>query len=198
MPNNPLRALWRLAVLGLLAVGLLAVWEQIRSVGWLARFTRQPTQTAHSLVLERVTALGKLELVRYTFKDIVEHEEVNTLLPNARAVLIVEGEAVGCIDLTRLGPADLVAHDDSLTLWLPTPEVCTWKINHERSRVYDTAFTFLNEAQLVSDAYRQAERQVHSAALQSGLLNQTRKQAVVLLRPLLSQFSERKIGIRVR
>ena len=198
MSNNPFTTLWRLVLLGLLAVGLLAVWEQVRGVPWLARFTRQPAQTAHSQVLERVVALGKLELVRYTFKDIVEHEQVNTLLPNARAVLIVEGEAVGCIDLARLRPADLVTHGDSLTLWLPAPEVCSWKINHERSRVYDTAYTFLNEAQLVSDAYRQAERQVRSAALQSGLLTQTRRNAIALLQPLLSRLTDRKVGIAVR
>lgn len=188
----------RLGVLALLVVGLLAVWEQIRGAAWLARFTRQPDKTTHSTVLERVTALGRLELVRYTFKDIVEHEQVNTLLPNARAVLIVEGEAVGCIDLTAMKPTDIQTSGDSLTVTLPAPELCTWKINHERSRVYDTDYTFLNEAQLVSDAYRQAERQVRASAMNSGILNQTRRNAVLLLRPMLSAMTGRHVGVVVR
>ena len=188
----------RLGVLILLVVGLLAVWEKIRGAAWLTRFTRQPDKTTHSTVLERVTALGRLELVRYTFKDIVEHEQVNTLLPNARAVLIVEGEAVGCIDLTAMKPTDIQTSGDSLTVTLPAPELCTWKINHERSRVYDTDYTFLNEAQLVSDAYRQAERQVRASAMNSGILNQTRRNAVLLLRPMLSAMTGRPVRVVVR
>lgn len=188
----------RLGLLGLLVVGLLAVWEQVRTASWLSRFTRQPDQTSHSIVLERVTALGKLELVRYTFKDIVEHEQANRLLPNARAVLIVEGEAVGCIDLTKLKPTDLKTVGDSLLVQLPAPELCTWKINHDRSRVYDTDYTFLNEAQLVSDAYRQAERQVRASAMQSGILDQTRHNAVTLLQPMLTQLTGKPVGIKVK
>ncbi|MEZ0540453.1 DUF4230 domain-containing protein [Fibrella arboris] len=187
----------RLVLVGLLAVGLLAVWEQVRTAPWLARFTRQPDQTSHSIVLERVTALGKLELVCYTFKDIVEHEQVNRLLPNSQAVLIIEGEAVGCIDLTRLKLADIQTKGDSVLVQLPAPELCTWKINHDRSRVYDTNYTFLNEAQLVSDAYRQAERQVRASAMQSGILDQTRRHAITLLQPMLTQLTGRPVGVRV-
>ena len=188
----------RLALWGLLVVGLVAVWEQVRTAAWLSRFTRQPDQTTHSVVLERVVALGKLELVRYTFKDIVEHEQANMLLPNSRAVLIVEGEAVGCIDLSRLKPADIETDGDSLTVQLPAPELCSWKINHERSRVYDTNYTFLNEAQLVSEAYRQAERQVRASAMQSGIMNQTRRNAMTLLQPMLTQLTGKPVRISVR
>ena len=188
----------RLGLLGLLIVSLLAVWEQIRTAAWLSRFTRQPDQTNHSVLLERVTALGKLELVRYTFKDIVEHEQANRLLPNSSAVLIVEGEAVGCIDLTKLKPEDIATDGDSLIVELPAPELCTWKINHERSRVYDTHYTFLNEAQLVSEAYRQAERQVRVSAMQSGIMSQTRRNAVTLLQPMLTQLTGKPVRIEVK
>lgn len=188
----------RLALWVIVLAGFLAIWEQVRAASWLSRFTRQPDKTTHSVVLERVVALGKLELVRYTFKDIVEHEQANLLLPNSRAVLIVEGEAVGCIDLTKLRPADVVTEGDSLLVRLPAPELCTWKINHERSRVYDTNYTFLNEAQLVSDAYRQAERQVRASAMQSGILDQTRRNAVTLLQPILAQLTGKPVSVRVK
>ena len=188
----------RLALWVIVLAGFLAIWEQVRAASWLSRFTRQPDKTTHSVVLERVVALGKLELVRYTFKDIVEHEQANLLLPNSRAVLIVEGEAVGCIDLTKLRPTDVVTEGDSLLVRLPAPELCTWKINHERSRVYDTNYTFLNEAQLVSDAYRQAERQVRASAMQSGILDQTRRNAVTLLQPILAQLTGKPVSVRVK
>jgi hypothetical protein len=184
----------RLLVLILLLVGLIAIWEQIRGSSVLSRF-RRGNNTAKSIVLKEVTALGKLELVRYTFKDIVEHEQPNTFLPNANAVLIVEGEAMGCLDLTKISPADITIEDDSVTIRLPKPELCGWKINHDRSRVYDTRFSFLNETQLVSDAYRQAERQIRQSALNGGILQQTRQNASRMLQPLLTRLSGRRVGL---
>lgn len=187
----------RLFVLILLVAGLIAIWEQIRGSDTLSRF-RRGDNTAQSIVLKEITALGKLELVRYTFKDIVEHEQLNTFLPNANAVLIVEGEATGCIDLTKISSADITTNDDSVTVRLPDPELCGWKINHNRSRVYDTRFAFLDDAQLVSDAYRQAERQIRQSALNGGILVQTRQNADRMLRPLLSRLSGRRVGLVFR
>lgn len=191
-----LTALLRLFVIALLVAGLIAIWEQIRGSDALSRFRR--SDTTQSVVLKEITALGKLELVRYTFRDIVEHEQANLFLPNANAVLIVEGEATGCLDLTRIGPADIETDGDSVTVSLPQPELCGWKINHDRSRVYDTRFSFPNESQLVSDAYRQAEHQIRQSALNSGILRQTQQNAGQLLRPLLERISGKKVGLTFR
>ena len=184
----------RLFFLFLLVAGLIAVWEQIRGADILSRF-RRGNDATNTLMLREVTALGKLELVKYTFKDIVDYEKPNTFLPNANAVLIVEGEAIGCIDLSRVTPADIVTTGDSVTINLPKPEICGWKINHDRSRVYDTRFSFLNESQLVSDAYRQAERQIRQSALNGGILEQTRQNADKMLQPLLSRLSGRHVSL---
>lgn len=185
---------FRFVIIALIVAGLIAVWEQIRGINALSRF-RRDDQAIQGIVLKEVMALGKLELVKYTFKDIVEHEQVNTFLPNANAVLIVEGEATGCIDLTQLKTADVTAHGDSITVQLPKPELCGWKINHDRSRVYDTHYSFLNESQLVSNAYQQAERQIRQSALNGGILDQTRHNADQMLRPLLERVSSRKVRL---
>lgn len=192
-----LNALLRLFLIALFVAGLLAIWEQIRGMDMLSRFRRGDT-TTQSVVLKEIKALGKLELVKYTFKDIVEHEQVNTYLPNANAILVVEGEATGCIDLTRITADDIQATTDSITVYLPSPELCTWKINHDRSRVYDTRFSFLDQSQLVSDAYKKAERQVRQSALDGGILEQTRTNAHQLLAPLLEQISGKKTGLVFR
>ncbi|UFH53828.1 DUF4230 domain-containing protein [Spirosoma sp. KNUC1025] len=192
-----INTLFRLFIVAVVIAGLIAIWEQVRGVDALNRF-RRGDQTTQSIILKEITALGKLELVKYTFKDIVEHEQVNTFLPNANAILIVEGEATGCIDLTQITTANIVAEGDSVTVELPKPELCGWKINHDRSRVYDTRFSFLNESQLVSDAYRQAERQVQQSALNSGILDQTRQNADRMLRPLLERISGKKIRLEFR
>ena len=188
-----INAFFRLFLIAVLVAGLIAIWEQIRGNTILSRF-RRGDNTTQSIVLKEIKALGKLELVRYTFKDIVEHEQVNTFLPNANAVLIVEGEATGCLDLSQINLDNITTTDDSITVQLPKPELCGWKINHDRSRVYDTHFSFLNESQLVSDAYRKAEHQVKQSALNGGILNQTRQNANQLLRPLLERISSKKVG----
>lgn len=187
----------RLVILVLLVVGLIALWEQIRGSNALSRF-RRDDHTVQTVVLKEITALGKLELVRYTFKDIVEHEQLNTFLPNANAVLIVEGEATGCIDLSKISLNDITTSADSITIRLPKPELCSWKINHDRSRVYDTRFSFLDDSQLVSDAYRQAERQIRQSALNGGILQQTRQNADRMLKPLLAKISGRPVGLVFR
>lgn len=189
-----LNTLLRLIFIAVLVAGLIAIWEQIRGSEVMSRFRRGDKNT-QSIVLKEVKALGKLELVSYTFKDIIEHEHVNTFLPNANAVLIVEGQATGCIDLTKIKPADIRANGDSILVVLPKPELCSWKINHDKSRVYDTRFSFLDESQLVSDAYRQAEKQIRQAALSGGILEQTRQNANQMLKPLLEQVSGRGVQL---
>jgi hypothetical protein len=192
-----INTLFRLFLIAVLVVSLIAIWEQIRGNNFMSRF-RRGDNTTQSIVLKEVKALGKLELVKYTFKDIVEHEQVNTFLPNANAVLIVEGEATGCVDLTQITVDDITTDGDSVTVQLPKPELCGWKINHDRSRVYDTHFSFLNPSQLVSDAYRKAEHQVKQSALNGGILDQTRRNANQMLRPLLERISGKKVGLTFR
>ena len=189
-----MNTLIRLLLLTILFVGIITFWEQIRDTRFFSRFRRGDNQT-QNMVLKEITKMGKLELVKYTFKDIVEHEQVNTFLPNANAILIVEGEATGCIDLTQIKEDNVSIKGDSITVLLPRPELCTWKINHDRSRVYDTRFSFLDESQLVSNAYRQAERQVRQSALSNGILAQTQQNARQLLIPLLERVSGKKAGL---
>ncbi|RIV18765.1 DUF4230 domain-containing protein [Fibrisoma montanum] len=187
-----INALLRVFLLAIFAVGLVALWEQIRTSDYLSRF-RRTDSAAQSVIIKEITSLGRLELVKYTFRDIVEHEQLKTFWPNSSAVLIVEGEATGCLDLTRIKPDDIRIGGDSVIVNLPRPELCGWKVNHDRSRVYDTRFAFLDESQLVSDAYRQAEQQIRQSALRSNILEQTRRNAVPLLQPLLERVSGRRV-----
>lgn len=187
-----LRFAFRLLLLLLIILGLLTTWEQFR--GWRGfTWLTKDTQTTQSIVLKEVTALGKLELVKYRFKDIVEHQQIRAVLPNARTVLIVEGEATGCIDLTKLTAADVSPNADTVVVRLPQPELCGWKINHERSRVYDTEYGFLDESKLVNEAYQQAEKQIRQSALNSGILEQTKRNADQMLRPVLEKVSGKKV-----
>jgi hypothetical protein len=155
-------------------------------------------ETRHHTVLEEITAIGKLELVRYNFKDVVEHQEVKQWLPDPKAVLIVSGEAIGCIDLAQVQATDVVEGTDTVIVYLPKAELCVYKINHEQSRVYDVQYALMDEARLINDAFSAAEKRVKQSALEMGILEQTQANAEKILRPLLERVSGKKVLLRYR
>lgn len=174
------------------------LWTKVRS--GLTEFenplspTPQITVT-HNTVLEKVEGLGRLELVRYQFKDVVEYKKSTyRFLPDAKVALIVAGNAVGCLDLRKVRPQDVVLEGDSvLRLALPAPELCTWQVDHSKSRVYSVENGFFQDAELVDAGYKYAEANVRTAALQSGILAQTEQNAEQILRPMLETMTGRRV-----
>ncbi|RZK23439.1 MAG: DUF4230 domain-containing protein [Hymenobacter sp.] len=189
-----------LPLLLLVALGVF-LWQKIgptlAALNPLAAQEPQVTVT-HNTVLTQVEALGRLELVRYRFKDVVEYKRSAkyAFLPDAKAALIVGGEAVGCLDLRKLKPQDVTLEGDSVVrVLLPAPELCTFQINHDQSRVFSTENTFFQDAQVVDEAYRYAEAQVRRSALQSGILAETQRNAEQILVPMLRTLTGRRVII---
>jgi len=154
----------------------------------------------HNTVLTQVESLGRLELVRYRFKDVVEYKRrTYRYLPESKAALIVAGEAIGCLDLRKLRPEDVVLEGDSVVrVFLPKPELCTFQIDHRQSRVFSTENGYLQDADLVDEGYRYAEAQVRRAALQSGILPQTQRNAEQILLPMLRTLTGRRVVLAQR
>lgn len=182
----------------LILVGLKSMWNNFSTGNWIPDWVsgKDKTETTHTLVLQEMTAMGKLELVKYNFKDVVEQEVVKTWLPNAKAVLIVQGEAIGCIDLTKIQIADITSEQEILVVNMPEPELCVFKIDHERSKVYNTEYAFTEEGQLVNEAYAQAEKQIQKSALDMGILDQTKENATKILTPMLEKASGKKVLLK--
>ncbi|MCC5944090.1 MAG: DUF4230 domain-containing protein [Bernardetiaceae bacterium] len=152
--------------------------------------------TSHQTLIEQIEALGKMELVRYQIKDVIEHRRGSgyAYLPDAKVLLVVEGEAVGCINLKDINEDRVEMIGDSIYIRLPSPELCYHKVNHEKSKVYDTQFTLLaNEAGMVDEAYKKAETQIRDTALKSGIIEQTKQNAKLILKPMLEQMSGKTV-----
>jgi hypothetical protein len=190
--------LLRLVVFVLILVGLRSMWDNFTSGKWLPDWAsgKDKTETVHTLVLQEMSAMGKLELVKYNFKDVVEQEVVKTWLPNAKAVLIVQGEAIGCVDLTKIQIADITSEQEILVVNMPEPELCVFKINHENSKIYHTEYAFMEEGKLVNEAYLQAEKQIQKSALDMGILEQTKENATKILTPMLEKASGKKVLLK--
>ncbi|RDB04985.1 DUF4230 domain-containing protein [Runella aurantiaca] len=193
-----LRLLLRLFLFAIFTVGIISVWEGMKTGKWFSLGAAGETETTHAMVLEEVQAMGKLELVRYNFKDIVEHEQKLQWFPNPKAILIVQGEAIGCIDLTKITTSDITSASDTVVVHLPEPELCSYKIDHTKSKVYNTEYAFTEEAKLVQEAYQQAEKQIQKSALDLGILEQTKQNANLILKPVLEKISGKKVVLRYR
>jgi len=171
------------------------LWEKFKN---FSPFTIKDIQTTHNMVLKEMTVLGKLELSNFAFRDVVEQELVRDYLPNPKAILIVQGEAIGCLDLTKIKADDITTKDDTLIVHLPDPELCSYRIDHSKSKIYDTEYAFMNEQSLMNEAYTRAEAKIKQSALEMGILEQTKKNAELVLKPLLENLSGKKVVLQYR
>ena len=189
-----IRSLLPLLIFAALAVFL---WQKLMPDGggfsWFKR-DEPKVEVTHQTVLQSVEELGKLELVRYNFRDVVEYTEKGMMIDDELA-LIVGGEAVGCIDLRRIQQQDVAFEGDSVVrITLPAPELCYYKVDHSKSKVFNKkTFFAYDEAAIVDRAYKYADAQVKRAALSSGILPQTSENARQILKPILERLTGRRV-----
>lgn len=194
-------AFWLFPWVFLLLCGYL-VWNNWSQIKFLPQSDSE--QEIQSLVLERMESLGKLELTKYHFQEITEIQKVGRdfynlfkLEADSKAVLISKGEAVGCLDLQKLELIDLALTPDTLIVQLPAPEICYFKLDLDKTRVYalETGI-FTNEKGFIEKAYKSAENQIKEAALNSGIMLQTKQNAELVLKPILEELSGKTVVLR--
>lgn len=160
----------------------------------------QQTQLS-TAVLQEMEALGKLELVKYNFKEITELQEMSEkflrifqLGPDSKIALISQGEAVGCMDLTTITPGSITFDGDTLYLELPEPELCYYKLDMSKTKIYSLETNPLkDERAFIQRAYKAAEQDVKNAAIKSGILQHTRENGEQLLKPLLENITGKTV-----
>ena len=168
-----------------------------------------------SVLLNKVENLGKLELVKYNFKEVFEYKRLsdgkiigNSLLnthsynPDLSVILIATGEAVGCIDLTKLEISDIIVNEDSVRIMLPPPDLCYYKLDLENTKIYSFSdkswwsrlFSDTDEQkEILQMAYKNAETRLRQAALESGIYQSTNENATLILEPLLEQLTGKHV-----
>ncbi|SNS53267.1 Protein of unknown function [Ekhidna lutea] len=187
----------------LLVVGLLS-WMLIQEKMSFSK--ERITEIETNTILTKVEQLGKMELVKYNFQEVTEIKKItNSIdfklfkykpLPDSKGVLISQGSAAGCIDLTRIKSADIQSEGDTLYISLPKPEICYFKIDLEKSRLYDLQIDYMRDEDrknFVQELYKVAEEQIQKSALESGILEQTKENAHSVLRPMLESISDKTI-----
>lgn len=180
---------------------------------WLRRLgnytTPEHNQIENTLLLQEIEKLGKLELVKYNYKEVVEMENVAKryldlgyfYIPGGqdqKAILIAQGEAVACIDLQKIKAEDIEIRQDTVIVNLPQPEICYYKVNLENSKFYDlkTSSDQKKAGEFVDEVYAKAEAQIKKSALQSGILKDAKSMSNSVLKPFLENITGATVILR--
>lgn len=162
------------------------------------KFFASRQEMKEDVMVEKITSMGKLELVKYAMKDVIEQKEIRAILPDKRILFVAVGEVTGCIDLTKMQKKDIVAvREDSVTVFLPQPEICYVKLDHQKSQVYDVSGTwFPNDTKdMVEGIYKIAEQRLLKNAADMQLLQKTKQNALLIFKPMLENISGKKVGV---
>ncbi|HKI77358.1 MAG TPA: DUF4230 domain-containing protein [Ignavibacteriaceae bacterium] len=166
---------------------------------------KKTDSTEQTLVLKQIENIGKLELVKFNFNDVMEESiirklfDVDNLAPDSRVLLLINGEAAACVDLEKLTKDDIISSEDSITIFLPQPEICYSKINHERSKIYDENFVArVFNPELIDKAYKNAEIKIKSEAINLGILVQARQNAKKIIGAFLRGVTKKKVIIEFK
>jgi len=153
-------------------------------------------------VIQQIRALQRLETVSYTMDKIISGERENPILPNFlagdRLLLVVHGEAIAGVDLSKLQPADIVVNGRSVAIHLPQAEIFTTRLDNAKTRVYsrDTGLFSTPDPNLEGEVRQEAERQLEAAALQEGILKTADKNARQTLTIMLTGLGFTNVEIR--
>ena len=162
------------------------------------QFSLTRNELNEDMMIEKITGMGKLELVKYSMKDVLEQKELRMFLPDKRILFVAAGEVTGCIDLTKVKKTDIVKHgDDSITITLPQPEICYFKLDHQRSKVYDVSGVLFpsDSKDMVEGIYKLAERKMQENAREQDILGKTRQNANRIFKPMLENITGKKVGV---
>ncbi len=183
-------AIWAFTGFGLLEFGRMLRGGQVHIS------LDQPT------VIRQIRELQRLETVSYTVDKIASGERENPVLPSFlagdRLLLVVHGEAIAGVDLSKLQPSDVVVDRQSVSIHLPQAEIFTVRLDNAKTRVYsrDTGLFSTPDPNLEGEVRQEAERQIQAAALQDGILKTADSNARQTLTTLLTGVGFGNVEIR--
>ena len=169
-------------------------------IGWfLFRPEKESTSIAETndMAVTKIQAIGRMELVKLTIKDVLEYTIEREYLPDSRVLLVVSGEMAGCIDLAKIRKDQISVKDSVVHIVLPKPEICYYKIDQQKTRIYNATTYFLldNEALITQQAYRRAENYFKSDSLNQIVYKETEANVQTMLRPLLESITRKRVEL---
>ncbi len=208
-------ALATLLIAVFLGAGLAAVFLHSARTGIAGRLAglivgRPLNIVSAPTVVDRVQRLNRLETVVYSLDTVVEGAESSPVLPGLvpdalagdRILMIVNGQTVAGVDLSKLKPDDVQITESSagrnIRLVLPASQVFTTALDEAKSRVYarDTGLFVRADPNLETQVRSKAQAQLQQAALSDGILDAATRNARVTVTSLLQGLGFVSVDVR--
>lgn len=147
------------------------------------------------VVVNKIQRLNRLETVVYSIDTVVEGSKASTVLPDLlagdRLLMVVHGQSIAGIDLSKLKPEDVKITDNNgvraIHVTLPASEIFVTSIDNQHTRVYvrSTGLLVPADPNLESETRARAQQQLQQSALSDGILDAARKNARATITTLL-------------
>jgi hypothetical protein len=152
-------------------------------------------------VIRQIRALQRIETVSYTMDKIISGERENPILPKFlagdRLLLMVHGEVIAGVDLSKLQPGDVTVSGHTVSIHLPNAEIFTTRLDNEKTKVYsrDTGLFSTPDPELEGEVRLEGERQLQASALQDGVLKTAETNARQTVSSLLNGLGFTNVDI---
>jgi hypothetical protein len=165
-------------------------------------FNTVRTEVSEDVMVQKITSMGKLELVKYSMKDVLEKKQIHTILPDERVLFVAVGEVTACIDLTKVRKQDISRDSvgNVVTILLPQPEICYVKLDHQRSKIYDVSGVILPSTTqaMIEGIYKLAEKRLLDNATEMNITGKARDNAQLIFKPLLEGVSGKTVVLKFK
>jgi hypothetical protein len=164
----------------------------------------KPKMVLNEMTLaSQIEKIGELSTTKIRFQKVlnpsVRHSFFGLFdIPfvDSKALIVIQAEASGCIDLTKVKREDIRVGAQTVEITLPQPEVCNAKIDLQNMITYDESLTAkLFNPDLKDEAIKLAEQNISGEAVQMGLLDSAKEQATALISNLLVNATGKEIKI---
>jgi len=194
-----------LALVGMLGVGALlsALIGALMAEEPQTRTVTRPTPS----VVVAIRDLSRLETTRFHMERVIEmHQRQRRLLDLVEAedsiLLVAAGDVSAGVDLGALEEGDVQVQWETrqAQLTLPAAEIFSSRLDSERTFVHrrETDLLAERDERLESSARREAERSIHEAALEAGILERAQENAERTVRGLVTSLGYEEVEIRFR
>ena len=161
--------------------------------------------TSVPAVVQKIQRLNRLETVVYSIDTVVEGSRSSTVLPDLiagdRILLVVHGQSVAGIDLSKLKPEDVrITQNNSVRtihVTLPASEIFLTTIDNQHTRVYarTTGLLVPADQNLESETRARAQQQLQQSALTDGILDAASKNARATVTTLLYGLGFQQVDV---
>lgn len=148
-------------------------------------------------VLTQVKQLNELVAVKYSIQRVVGLREPKVPFGEESILLMVQGEVLGGVDLTRLTPRDITfSGDRTARITLPTARILHAFLDEKETKVWDREITWWTpwvspDPDLEHKARVEAINDITAAALGMGILDQAQKNAQTAIQEALASLQLR-------